>query len=292
VNPTVPFSAFFLNTEGRALFSVFYPAQDVEFPKGFILHIPAFAEEMNKSRRMVALQAQAFAKSGYAVLVVDLYGTGDSTGDFSDATWMLWKQDITAACLWLIEQGASAITLWGLRMGALLAMDFASYTVLKINHVLCWQPVLNGELFVMQFLRLRLATAMMDNNAPQEKTADLKQQLLDGQIVEVAGYALPPDLITPLLALSAHQIDTGNLERISFIEVVGNSDKPMSANLIKFVEQQQNKDRPIILQTVVGSPFWATQEIAEVPELLIESINCLILPFTNAHRNSACFSMP
>jgi predicted acyl esterase len=68
----VPFSAFFLNTEGRALFSVFYPAQEVEFPKGFILHIPAFAEEMNKSRRMVALQAQAFAKNGYAVLVLDL----------------------------------------------------------------------------------------------------------------------------------------------------------------------------------------------------------------------------
>lgn len=273
---TAPFSPFFLNSEGRALFSVFYPAQNVAAAQGFILHIPAFAEEMNKSRRMVALQAQSFANKGYAVLVIDLFGTGDSAGDFSAASWLLWKQDITAACLWLLEQGATAITLWGLRTGALLALDFASYTVLKINHVLCWQPVLNGELFVMQFLRLRLAAAMMDKDAPQEKTSDLKQQLLDGGVVEVAGYALSPEVVVPLLALSAYDIDISSVERISVIEVVGHSQKLAAPNTLKWAEEQDSKGKAIVIKTVVGHSFWTTQEITDVPALLSESLNCLI----------------
>jgi exosortase A-associated hydrolase 2 len=276
VSLVAPLSPFFLNNKGRALFSVFYPAQETLTPKGFILHIPAFAEEMNKSRRMVALQAQNFAKNGYAVLVIDLFGTGDSSGDFSEATWTIWKQDIASACLWLTEQGAIAITLWGQRLGTLLAMDFASDAAFKINHLLCWQPVLSGELFITQFLRLRLAATMIDKNAPQEKTADLKQQLLAGQHVEVAGYSLSPDLVKPLLVLSATRIDTGNIGHISFIEVLSSPDKPAAANTLKFVEEQQSKGKSVTLSTVVGSPFWATQEIAEVPELLIESINRLI----------------
>lgn len=270
------FSPFFLNTEGRALFCVFYPAQETLKPKGFIVHVPAFAEEMNKSRRMIALQSQHFAKNGYAVLVMDLLGTGDSSGDFSDATWSIWKQDIEAACQWLTGQGASEITLWGLRLGALLALDFAADTTFKINQLLFWQPVLSGELFMTQFLRLRIAAAMMDKNAPQEKTADLKQQLLDGQSIEVAGYSLNPDLVKPLLVLSANRIAIGNVEHISIIEVLASPDKPVSASTQKFVEEQKNKAKSIAMSTVLGSPFWATQEIAEVPELLTASINCLI----------------
>jgi exosortase A-associated hydrolase 2 len=269
------FSPFFLNAEGRALFAVYYPAQPSQKPKGFILYIPAFAEEMNKSRRMIALQAQHFASNGYAVLVCDLFGTGDSTGDFSEASWSLWQQDLATACLWLAEQGASSITLWGLRTGALLAMDFAARCPLKIDQLLCWQPVLAGELFVMQFLRLRIAAAMMDKNAPQEKTADLKQQLLDGHSIEVAGYTLNPDLIKPLLALSANRLDSKAIDRISLIEIIGSAEKSLSPANIKFVAELQSKGVAVTTSTVVGSPFWSTQEIAEVRELLVESLNLL-----------------
>lgn len=276
MNFAAPFSPFFLDAEGRALFCMFYPAQEIQQPKGYILHVPAFAEEMNKSRRMVALQAHAFAEAGYAVLVLDVFGTGDSAGDFSEATWSLWKQDLAAACQWLVGRGAITITLWGLRIGVLLAIDFAVDTEFKINHLLCWQPVLSGELFIMQFLRLRVATTMMDRYAPQEKTADLKQKLLDGQLLEVAGYSLNPDLIRPLLVLSAQYMTTVGIERISVIEVAASSEKPASANTLKFVEAQRSQGKSIVLTTVVGSPFWTSQEIAEVPVLLSASIHCLI----------------
>ncbi len=39
-------------------------------PRGAIVYIHPFAEELNRSRHVVALQARAFAEAGYAVLPV------------------------------------------------------------------------------------------------------------------------------------------------------------------------------------------------------------------------------
>jgi len=46
---------------------------------------PPFAEEMNRSRRMMVLLAIALAERGFGCLAVDPFGTGDSDGDFADA---------------------------------------------------------------------------------------------------------------------------------------------------------------------------------------------------------------
>ena len=64
-------------------------------------HLPPFAEEMNHSRRMATLQAHRLAALGIDVLVVDLFGTGDSAGDFADARWETWQEDAKAAVAWL-----------------------------------------------------------------------------------------------------------------------------------------------------------------------------------------------
>jgi alpha/beta superfamily hydrolase len=67
----------FINGDAGRLFAIYWPPDgEVALGKS-IIHIPAFAEEINKTRGMVAMQARAFAKQGYAVLVVDLFGTGD-----------------------------------------------------------------------------------------------------------------------------------------------------------------------------------------------------------------------
>src|SRR5687768_8838655 len=55
--------------------------------RALVVYVHPFAEEMNKSRRMAALQARALAASGHAVLQIDLLGCGDSSGDFGDASW-------------------------------------------------------------------------------------------------------------------------------------------------------------------------------------------------------------
>jgi exosortase A-associated hydrolase 2 len=257
----------FIPSDTGALFSLYFSPLGKPLNRA-ILHIPAFAEEMNKSRRMVAMQAREFAHRGYAVLVLDLFGTGDSFGDFGEATWDIWLQNIDTAIDWLKRQGADTITLWGMRTGALLAMDYAGRNRQKIDRLLCWQPVLNGETFITQFLRLRVAAAIMDNNAPREKTSDLKRQLSDGQALEVAGYLLNPDLIKPLMALRADQLPLHNVNDAALFEVVANEDTPVAMSNSQFLDKLEKNAVEASLNKVVGEAFWATQEITAAPKLI------------------------
>ena len=257
----------FINGQSGALFALYYPSSTGDHSKA-IVHVPAFAEEMNKSRRMVALQAQALADQGYAVLVLDLFGTGDSAGDFGDATWSGWLDDIADAIGWLTEQGTQSICLWGLRIGGLLALDFVSQRPEPIEQLIAWQPVLNGDTFVTQFLRLRIAAAMLNSNAPQEKTADLKQQLLDGQCLEVAGYSLNPQLVAPLLSLRADKLALPVSTKITLFEVMSNPEANHSMPLSQFHVLLQNNGVTCSINKAVGDNFWASQEISCAPQLI------------------------
>ena len=266
--------ALFIDGSPGNLFAIYWPPMDGIVTKA-ILHIPAFAEEMNKSRRMVALQAKTFADQGYAVLVLDLFGTGDSEGDFGEATWQIWLQNIATAIDWLKQQGAQMFNLWGLRVGALLAMDFASRSQHPIERLIFWQSVVNGDVFVTQFLRLRIAAAVMDRNLPQERTSELKQQLTDGKAIEVAGYLLNPNLIKSMLALRTDDLDLSTVKDLMLFEIVASEDKELSPANAKFIETLHSKNQRATIKTVVGSPFWSTQEIVEVPDLITQTIKTL-----------------
>ena len=101
----------FLDTGAARLFVAEHrPPQDSP-PTRWILHLPAFAEEMNKSRAMVSLAARELAKSGSVVIVPDLYGTGDSEGDFAAASWRRWHADVSFLVDWMQSRGAQEICL-------------------------------------------------------------------------------------------------------------------------------------------------------------------------------------
>jgi len=80
-----PFEPFFLPASRGERFCIFHPAAGAL--RGAVLYLHPFAEEMNKSRRMAALQSRMLAARGIAVLQIDLFGCGDSSGDFGDASW-------------------------------------------------------------------------------------------------------------------------------------------------------------------------------------------------------------
>src|SRR5512133_1710196 len=97
--------AFYLPFAAGRRFCLLH-APDAAAPRrGAVVYVHPFAEEMNKSRRAVALQARALAQAGYAVLQIDLHGCGESSGDFGDATWASWIDDVVAACAWLESAG-------------------------------------------------------------------------------------------------------------------------------------------------------------------------------------------
>src|SRR5690606_4872669 len=156
--------AFYLPTERGQRFCLLHTAAPEVPARGALLYVHPFGEEMNKSRRMAALQARAFAQAGWDVMQIDLYGCGDSSGEFRDASWDLWLADVRAAWDWLEQRAQQAVWLWGLRAGCLLT-DAAARLRGSPARLLLWQPVLSGQRFLQQFLRTRVTGAAMDGGA-------------------------------------------------------------------------------------------------------------------------------
>lgn len=238
-------------------------------PRGRLLYLHPFAEEMNKSRRMAALACRALADAGVAVLQMDLRGCGDSSADFGDASWADWQADVRLGLDWLDARVPGApLWLWGLRAGCLLA---AADWGRPVNH-LFWQPMTSGKLALQQFLRLKLA-AEMASGAGKGLMEQMKTELAAGRPVEVAGYRLGAALASGLDA--ARLAPTGPPGRVEWLEVSNREDAvpaPASEQAIKSWSEAGWAVRPRIVQ---GPGFWATAEIELAPALIAATVEAL-----------------
>lgn len=255
------------------LFITLYPAKRRCLSGEWVIHVPAFAEEMNRSRKMVRDQAVALADKGVTVIVPDLFGCGDSEGDFGQASWEVWKQDVRYLVQWASDQGARQITLWGLRAGTLLALDLYQDVTLTIHRLLLWQPVHNGEQLMTQFLRLRMAAGMMSGEA--ETVAQLRERLYAGETIEVAGYDVSPALVKQLDLINLKRFTLPADSNIDWFEVVNQAGKPLLPVSRKLIDELHTQGLDIRAATAEGEPFWATQELSSAP-LLIESTTAAV----------------
>ena len=273
--------AFFLPAElaeGSQRFCLFYPAewgQNGGAPRGLVLYIHPFAEEMNKARRMAALQARALAQGGYSVLQIDLSGCGDSSGDFGDATWQSWVSDVVQGCHWLRSQsniqsaGSDNVPLWlwGLRAGCLLAVE-ASGQLVEACNFLFWQPPSSGKPLLQQFLRLKVAGDMLGGQS-KGVMESMRQQLAAGSPVEIAGYMLSSGLAMGLeQAALVPPASMGQARRLEWFELSTREDAGLSPVSAKTIAQWQQAGFRIGNHIAHGPAFWQTTEIEDAPALI------------------------
>lgn len=236
---------------------------------GAVLYVPPFAEEMNISRRMAACQARKLAAAGYAVLQLDLYGCGDSDGDFRDATWQVWKQDVATAFDWLHRHLTDEITLWGLRLGALLLLDWAGTSQRPIRRCILWQPIIHGAPYINQILRMRLAGDMLHTNlqATSTKAIQAMRATLDaGDTIEVGGYELSSELVHGIDAVDASGLVNVPCA-VDWVEILAAPGLPIPIPRKQFVEQWMAGHSNVSLHLVIAPSFW-TSATSNVPESL------------------------
>ncbi|HAL39732.1 MAG TPA: hydrolase 2, exosortase A system-associated [Polaromonas sp.] len=276
--------AFFLpagatqTTQSGQRFCLFYQAecgQNGGATCGLVLYIHPFAEEMNKARRMAALQARALAKAGYSVLQIDLLGCGDSSGDFGDVTWQSWVSDVVQGCHWLRSQsnfqsagsGERPLWLWGLRAGCLLAVEAARQLGEPCNF-LFWQPPAAGKPLLQQFLRLKVAGDLLGGQA-KGIMEGVRQQLAAGSPVEIAGYLLSPGLASGLeQAALVPPAGQGPTQRLEWFELSTREDAGLSPISTKTIAQWQQAGYRVGSHIVHGPAFWQTTEIEDAPALI------------------------
>lgn len=262
------FDAFFLPSASGQRFCLLHQPEAQIARRGSVVYVHPFAEEMNKSRRMAALQAKAMAAAGYSVLQIDLYGCGDSSGDFCDATWESWIDDVTLACDWLQQRCDSDLWLWGLRTGCLLASEAAS-RIKTPSQLLLWQPVVSGKQFLQQFLRIKTASEMLggDNKGLMDR---LREQLAQGDSVEIGGYRLSSNLAAGLE--KAELARPEQAKRIEWFELSGKPDGSLSPSASIRIEKWKSAGSKARGTPVYGPAFWQTAEIAECPALIDASL--------------------
>ncbi|HJW25490.1 MAG TPA: hydrolase 2, exosortase A system-associated [Rhodocyclaceae bacterium] len=263
--------AFFLPAAGGQRFCLFHPPPVAGRERGAVVFVHPFAEEMNKSRRMAALQARRLAAAGYAVLQVDLLGCGDSSGNFDDADWNAWLEDVRLAVAWLGRRSAAPLWLWGLRTGCLVAAAAARELAGPVNF-LFWQPTVSGKLYLQQFLRLKLAAALADGES-RGMTRALRQLLAEGKAVEVAGYVLSPALAAGLE--EADLAPPGRPGRTEWLELSAQAEASLAPASRKCLEAWRQAGHQVRERVVGGQHFWQTVETTECPALLDATLETL-----------------
>ena len=255
---------FFLPVGDGQRFCIYHsPHKFVE--RGVVLYIHPFAEEMNKSRRMAALQCRALAQAGFGVLQIDLLGCGDSGGDFGDATWEDWRTDVLSAVKWLRQRSPSPLTLWGLRAGCLVAASVA-VDLQEQPDFIFWQPVLSGKQHWMQFMRLKAASEMASGRAKGILDA-LRQQIDSGLDVEIAGYTIGSDLARGL-EQSELRPQHDRRGHVAWLELTSRQDGRMSPVSLTQIEKWRSAGYVVDAVQVDGPAFWQTSEIEDAPRLI------------------------
>lgn len=246
------------------LFALYHPPPRATATLGSVLYIQPLADELNRARRMVARQARRFAAAGQGVLLLDLYGCGDSDGDFSDARWEFWLTDLCRAAAWLQARQPGPLTLWGLRLGTLLATELVWRV--PAARLILWQPPPSGAQALTQFLRLRLAGSLASTN--RESTTSLRQQLAAGHSLEVAGYELHPELATALDQATLRTPPVSPTLPVHWFEVVAGNDPSLSPASQQRLAAWQAAGVTVQAQAVSGEPFWFSLEVSLAPALL------------------------
>lgn len=258
---------------GKLFCLSFCPNKPIEHA---VLVVPPFAEEMNKSRRMLAEQCRRLAQRGMHALLPDVYGTGDSEGEFSDASWTVWIDDLNRCYQWLRVKGAKNISIVTMRSGCLLAVDFIHLKAVKIKQLIMWQPVVSGNLYLTQFLRLKLATEMMVSAGKKTTINDLKQKLLMGESIEVAGYLLAPAIANEMAKKSVVDNSFSRNMLITWVDIVADSERDPTVVSRKAVKQLQDSGAQVRVSKVVGLAFWSATEIVEIPSLIELTLSRLL----------------
>lgn len=254
----------FLPTPAGALFALRVMPDLPQDEPPAVLFLPPFGEELNKCRPMMTAQARRLAQQGFECLILDLYGTGDSCGDFSDATWERWLDDLDRA--WRLLSARSAVVhLLAVRSGALFVGALARTRVVSHARLALWQPVVKGADYWRQVVRLRVAADSLRNERPTPTPQQMLER--DGRI-EIAGYGISAMLATGLSQSNLESHNASGFAQVLWAETSSGAAGELSPGASRTVQQWRSDGVRVAAAAIDGEPFWMTTEIAMAPMLL------------------------
>ena len=261
---------FIAGSKGR-LYSLYYEPLTINKDSECFIVAAPFAEEMNRCRYMCTLLAQNIAQSGYGFLSVDSYGTGDSEGDFSELSWKQTCLDLLSAVDYAQQQGYKKISILAIRLGVLQALDIAG-SIKNLHRMIFWQPVLNGNLALTQFLRIKIASSInRDENAGTIKS--FEEQISQGNNIEVAGYELSPEMFNSIKKARFLDHIKKVKAKVGWFTTIPSQDRKPPRQETIAIEKWKEEGTIIDYSIIIDPPYWQVHERTLAPNLIDATVN-------------------
>lgn len=204
----------FASARGRVLFGFHHapregvPARD----SGVVLCAPIGTDHV-RSEWVYRRLAERLAAAGFACLRFDLSGTGDSADVEGDPA-RAWKEDVGAAIDELrARSGVRHVSLFGLRLGALVALAHAAERG-GVDSVVLWSPCASGAGFVAETTRLHALYTRIEPHVAKAAPPPAGS-------TEALGLQLTPELVSALGTLDAGKL-TGKIAARALVIDGGN----------------------------------------------------------------------
>lgn len=240
---------YYFGDSARPLYGAYEAAAGKGTPRGAVLLCYPFGAEYLRSHRALRELAKALSDAGLHTFRFDYYGCGDSSGASTEGTIELWLEDIRLA---FEELCASSDTtrpsILGLRLGGTLAAIAASRG-LPANHLLLWDPIVNGAGYVEELDGRHRALI-----ATRPKPADY---VADDPPTEALGTPLPAALLNGLGAL-----DLGTIEQCAArrVLIIG---RPDDEQIRPFRDRLSSLRVDFDLAPIDATPVWLKQDDME-----------------------------
>ncbi len=241
----------YFDSQGQPLFGwVHRPEQACQRLPGVVI-CPPLGHEQIHSHRSLRHLADALAHAGFAVLRFDYHGTGDSAGMLEEADrHATWLANIRSAAQWLrSELGGGALSLIGIRLGAVLATEVAAAE--GVGDLVLWSPFVKGRTYVRELRALGMTAGVATDS---------------GKDIEAAGF-----VITEQTARDLGGIDLLRLQpHCRRVLLVGRDDMPSDTALLDHFNALGIETSVITPPGYAG--MMAEPHLTEVPEKAIADI--------------------
>ncbi len=173
-----------------------------------------FAEEKKCAHRVMAEVATALAEEGATAVRFDFRGTGDSDGEFEDATLDDWREDLRAAVGWARDELApTELGLMGVRMGATLAAEVAAEV--QADGLTLIAPILDGRAYWEENFRRQLIKARITEG--EGASAEDLRRAADEETFDLGGWVVTRRMREGIEALKLPMAN--NIESCRVIDV-------------------------------------------------------------------------
>jgi len=240
------------------------PNKTVSSAEHTVLIVPPFAEELNRSRRFLTLLRKKLSSAGSTVAMVDLFGTGDSEGEFADASVDIWLDDLNRITeLYTPEEGGTLLLL-GVRSGCLLIEKLlrdsnCGQMSKSVSNIIYVQPEISGYDVVQRMLRTRVAARRFAGDK-SETTEKLWSRLENGDSVDTSGYVIGSSLGLSMRSLLIDPQALPPVKTARWLSLVENDEIPHINNSWHaqqslsrpFWQLHDNEPEPHVINRIAG----------------------------------------